>query len=296
MREAAVPRPAAMTKRRKLDADGQDVSAPKRHRSLTVSEPNLPQNNENRAMLPGEMQSLAPTAVMTPQGFSSNVQPSDAPNTDLTHHYMDIDESVIDPQLQSLETEPKFDGHDERCTPPAGLERKPTAFELQPYNTHESIEAEVELVSTSLEFKYPHDLHQDIRHETSFSHPAESSLVSPPASSHDDGEKRLPTSSPKFSQSGASSRHSSQHPKAVQRFTPESGPVRRDSSNYAEEAAANEPSTSPRSFNGQSAEPEYKRRKSRLSPANAADEESLRLIKALQMQEHGLRKRGERVS
>ncbi|KAL9615204.1 MAG: hypothetical protein Q9167_000298 [Letrouitia subvulpina] len=296
MREAAVPRPAATTKRRKLDADNQDILAPKRHRSLTLSESNVTQNVESRATLPEEMQGLAPTAVMTPQGFSSDIRPLEAPNTDSARHFMDVDESVIDPQLQNMQNEPKYASDDERCTPPAASEHRPTVLELQPDKTHESIEAEVELVPTSLSFKYPRDLRQEVGHETSFSHPAESSLVSPPASSHDDGEKMPSTSSPKFSQSSSSSRHSSQHPKTVQRFTPESGPVRRDSSNYTEEAAVNEPSTSPRSVNGHSVEPEHRRRRSRLSSANTADEESLRLIKALQMQEHGLRRRGERVS
>lgn len=63
-----------------------------------------------------------------------------------------------------------------------------------------------------------------------FEQPAASSLVSPPASSHDEAEESLPPSHTALTPCPSSSRHSSRHSKKVQRYTPESGPARRASS------------------------------------------------------------------
>ena len=150
---------------------------------------------------------------------------------------------------------------------------------------------------------------------SSFSVPV-ASLASPPASSHADASRTPP------SPSAISSRHSSRHPKQMQRYTPESGP-RRDSSSSVDElsmtkdgrranSAASEPmETSPMTTISTTGEDERRGevpnptphedepkgeptgRKSKGSMDGMADEESLRLIKKLQAQDYGLRRRGK---
>ena len=129
---------------------------------------------------------------------------------------------------------------------------------------------------------------------SSFEQPAASSLVSPPASSHDESERPISTADPKFSYSGSSSRHSSRHPMQAHRFTPESGPARRDSSSSViadatQAEAAESTGTSPLSV--RAPDSVQKRMRARLGSEIEADEESLRLIKALQAEEYGLRMR-----
>ncbi|KAL8702035.1 MAG: hypothetical protein Q9224_000205 [Gallowayella concinna] len=137
----------------------------------------------------------------------------------------------------------------------------------------------------------------DMRNGGSFEQPAASSLVSPPASSHDDSEQATTVADPKLTYSGSSSRHSSRHAMQAQRFTPESGPTRRDSSSSVVVdalAAADGKSTdmsSPTSP-GQAPASVQKRMKARLHSETVADEESLKLIRALQAQDYGLRRRG----
>ena len=150
---------------------------------------------------------------------------------------------------------------------------------------------------------------------SSFSVPA-ASLVSPPASSHADASRTPP------SPSAISSRHSSRHPKQMQRYTPESGP-RRDSSSSVDElsttkdskransAASEVMETSPLTTISTTGEDERRGevpkstphddepkseptgRKSKGSIDGVADEDSLRLIKELQAQDYGLRRRGK---
>ena len=125
--------------------------------------------------------------------------------------------------------------------------------------------------------------------------PAASSLVSPPASSHDDvGKSPLPSQA-ELTPSTSSSRHSSRHPKQVRRYTPESGPARRTSSSSVGEANAG------KSIVGDIGQPTIptspmfssSRRQSKVDGGLdiVADEESLKLIKELQAEEHGLRRR-----
>ena len=134
--------------------------------------------------------------------------------------------------------------------------------------------------------------------DESFSQPAASCLVSPPASSHNDAGRTSPTSEPKLTPSSSSSRHSSRHPKQVQRYTPDSGSTRRASSSSAADMMAGKSHSltargdSAHMFKGVDAS--AKRAKPRLSSDIYADEESLRLIKELQAQDYGLRRR-ERI-
>ena len=132
--------------------------------------------------------------------------------------------------------------------------------------------------------------------EERFSQPAASSLVSPPESTHNDAGQTSPTLEPKPTPSLSSSRHSSRHPKQVQRYTPESGSARRASSSSVTDTMGEKDTTlidrveTAHVIGGFDASP--KRTKPRLSSENFADEESLRLIKELQAQDYGLRRRG----
>lgn len=115
-----------------------------------------------------------------------------------------------------------------------------------------------------------------------------SSLVSPPASSRDDGVNSPETVNNQWASSRSSSEQSSVQPKQMQqRYTPESGPMRRGSSSYGETMPENNLSSPTIE-----ASP-YQKPRGRLSSDYKADEESLRLIKELQAQDLGLRRRGK---
>ncbi len=120
----------------------------------------------------------------------------------------------------------------------------------------------------------------------SFEPPA-SSLVSPPASSHDDSPINAPVG---WKSSTVSSRQSSSQPRQMQRYTPESGSVRRASSSsyggIVQEKAAS-PSMADLSLD--------QKPRVRIGSENMADEESMKLIKELQAEEYGLRRRGGRA-
>ena len=123
----------------------------------------------------------------------------------------------------------------------------------------------------------------------SFEPPA-SSLVSPPASSHDDAgisPINVHAEWKSSTVSSSSSRHSSSQPKQMQRYTPESGSMRRaSSSSYSENAQ--EKAASPVTADLSSDQ----KPKARPGSENMADEESMRLIKELQAEEYSLRRRG----
>ena len=122
--------------------------------------------------------------------------------------------------------------------------------------------------------------------------PPASSLVSPPASTHTDNESNTPTRSRRDSStisSAPTSRLSSRQPKAAQRYTPESGPARRSSTSSMGGRIHERESESP-SVVGSAVK--KARRGSRLSSEIIADEESLRLIRELQAEDRGLRRRG----
>lgn len=132
--------------------------------------------------------------------------------------------------------------------------------------------------------------------------PAASSLVSPPASAHDDAEKSPPDyENPNPTPSSSSSRHSSRHQKHVQRYTPESGSARRASSSSVGDGGGGKNVTAMISLLNTNikVQPETPRDsrdhgqfKADSSPEVLTDEASLKLIKELQAQEYGLRRRG----
>ena len=121
----------------------------------------------------------------------------------------------------------------------------------------------------------------------SFEPPA-SSLVSPPASSHDDAGISLINAHAGWESSTVSSRHSSSQPKQMQRYTPESGSMRRASSSSYGENLQEQPGSSVMADISSDQKP-----KVRAISENTADQDSMKLIKELQAQEYGLRRRGK---
>ena len=122
----------------------------------------------------------------------------------------------------------------------------------------------------------------------SFEQPA-SSLVSPPASSHDDVDSSPMIANPQWIPSRSSSEQSSIQIKQSQnRYTPESGSLRRasNSSSYGE---ATSEQVACAELTEAILDPKAR---ARVLSEYRADEESLRLIKELQVQEMGLRRRG----
>ena len=117
-----------------------------------------------------------------------------------------------------------------------------------------------------------------------------SSLISPPASSNDDIGSSPINTAMMYSPSPPPSKLLSNqaHKEVLQRHTPESGSLRRASSSSFEQRrqdhghydAKKLPIAAPSS-------------ETRTAPMAIADEESLRLIKELQVQEYGLRRRGK---
>ena len=122
--------------------------------------------------------------------------------------------------------------------------------------------------------------------EESLQQPA-STLVSPPASSHDDAENGPTGVVPGWNFSRSSSEQS-QSRMMEHQFTPESGPVRRASSSSNDELELEKAQTPDtiESLAGQQV-------RAGLKLVREADKESLNLIKELQAQELGLRKRGK---
>ncbi|KAL9100462.1 MAG: hypothetical protein Q9163_004165 [Psora crenata] len=113
-------------------------------------------------------------------------------------------------------------------------------------------------------------------------------LVSPPASSHDDVGNSPAAPEGLYTSLPSSSRQGSQQPKGhFQRYTPESGSIRRSSHSSCEDRPLKE--ERPR-IGGETLR--SARKQSRGYSALEADDESLRLIKELQAQDLGLRRRG----
>ena len=270
---------------------------------------------------------VAPTAMMMEPSSETELQPSG--NSEMLSTLDQIHAAVQpvrhndSPETQIPYTQPE----DTAPNPPAPAARSCTT--VPEPQSHESPDRIIEHkqdelrtdVSPATSSKRNIPIDPALEHmSSSFALPA-ASLVSPPASSHADASRTPP------SPSAASSRQSSHHPRQLQRYTPESGPRRGSSSSIDEpppsdnsgradsavsETLALRKDTSPITTISTTGEDEQKaemtvaptsfevdrkdgtpRRKSRGSIEGIADEESLKLIKELQAQEYGLRRRGK---
>ena len=317
-REAAIPRPAAANKRRRVDSEGNEIPSAKKLRKSSdparIQEPlELSMSTQaSSQQAPVAFMGGAPTAVMFQPSPESETRPQD--HCDMMLSAFDQTEAAADPNIPidpALELTQGFQHEESTANPPAPAARSCTALaETAPQDFPEQIatdqDKEIQNVPSptpSMKIDYPID--PALEHmSSSFSVPA-TSLVSPPASAHADTGPTPP------SPAASSSRHSSHLPKQMQRYTPESGPRRDSSSSIDElppinngeradsamsEALATGKDTSPMTTISSTGDDERKneriRRKSRGSAEIMADEESLKLIKELQAQDYGLRKRG----
>ncbi|KAL9005062.1 MAG: hypothetical protein Q9188_002135 [Gyalolechia gomerana] len=278
-------------KRRKLKHHTQDTAGPHQPLESYVSKESDPITYlPEQTPLPfeGEVQKAASPAVMVEHGPPVNVPTNEQPPPipDACHQgctEIEVLASFAQSGTKSL-TPPSVPEQEEMGGAHVeihGPAKSPLFEDIPPVKT-----------APTNPLKY--DISTQLSSGRSFEPPAASSLVSPPASSHDESEQPASLAEPKLLCSGSSSRHSSRHPMQAQRFTPESGPARRESSSSVVWASTAEvvksPSTSPLSV--QAPESAQKRIKVRLGSEIEADEESLKLIKALQAEDYGLRRRG----
>lgn len=278
-------------KRRKLRQSTKDVIVPHQPQeghTRRESDPLAYLPEESPLPFQGEDQKAAPLATMVEPSPHVNVAPNEQMPPILDARYQGCTETEV--PASSREPEIK------NLTPPSVPEQEVGGKHVRNEGIAQSplFEGIPPLTTTPTDpLKY--HLSTQLSSGRSFEQPAASSLVSPPASSHDESEQSASAAELKPSCSGSSSRHSSRHPMQVQRFTPESGPARRDSSSSVVAAtltteAVKSPSTSPLSV--QAPDSSQKRIRARLGSEIEADEESLKLIKALQAEDYGLRRRG----
>lgn len=305
IREAAVPRPAATIKRRKLDSGGHDARLIKKPQLSTKAEslePTriLPASPPSASRSESEKRQLAPVATAAGHDPRSTGQQT---------RHMSLPISVRDTKLLLL-TSPRESVHQTRADGPDFVDgnSSPPVLESNLTVTNAShqdnqqhrgdSEDQVHLISVNSPSSQKGSLAMEapfLEHHSSVEQPA-ASLVSPPASAHDDAEKSPVTNQPSNLASSTSSRHSSRHPKHVQRYTPESGPARRASSSSVGDVGVGKSTAAAVTVLSVRTDAETPRApkdlKANPSPEAVADEESLKLIKELQAEEHGLRRRG----
>ncbi|KAL8840925.1 MAG: hypothetical protein Q9170_001118 [Blastenia crenularia] len=304
VQEAGNPRSATAQKRRKLEHKTQHARVPLLAQESPAHEEEHTHNRsaEQSAVTPWEqVQRLASPAIMVascPPVIATTIDP-----TVVASYQPQVLLGDMDSQ-GSMEAEPPPSAarpETRGLTPSSVLEHATGiayAVNQGPADSPDSpASVETRLLNTLPTAVSKHNIPTQLSNDSSFERPAASSLVSPPASSHDDSEQPALAVDQNFTDSGSSSRQSSRYPMHNQRFTPDSGPARRDSSiSVAIEAPSVEiksPSTSPASV--QAPDSAEKRMRVRLGSEIEADEESLRLIKALQAEDYGLRRRISRV-
>lgn len=311
VREAATPRSAGANKRRKIERDTQNiVVAQHRYDTPTQGSTFESDYSPNLSALPvyEDIWQRAPATVMVEEGPRNNVEMYDQPatftGTDHSQAPLPVTDTTEPTQAQSLLSTAGTATEITNLIPPSGPDQKANETQVNAQKSTEALgpnEQENQAITLTPPKlpKYHHST--QLSNTTTFDEPAASSLVSPPESSHEgESEQPVPPTDPTkpTTCSESSSRHSSRHPTQAQRFTPESGLARRDSSssmlvreNTSPAEVIKLPTTSP--ISGQAPDPAQKRMmKARLGSEVEADEESLKLIKALQAEDYGLRRRG----
>ncbi|KAL8710801.1 MAG: hypothetical protein Q9220_004604 [cf. Caloplaca sp. 1 TL-2023] len=304
--DAANPRLTPPSKRRRVEAGVQSspLSKDSYQNSLTkdASTPaQLPVSNA----LP--LQQLDVQKPASPRLMAPNITVADSdlinqPNhivaaSGQQQHLLQPDDATEKVEIQTSQDLIQFEAED--VTSSSASEQAPTRAQIQSDMSQEvPIQGSATRYSPFSNAAHPQDLKYKMPGQmesgSSFEQPAASSLVSPPASSHDDTEQPASAVEGRSTYSGPSSRHSSRHPGQTHDFTPESVPMRRDSSSSATETSLVEKTSLPSAsspISGQGHGSAQKRMKARLHSETVADEESLRLIKELQAQDYGLRRR-----
>ncbi|KAI4127698.1 MAG: hypothetical protein LQ338_003073 [Usnochroma carphineum] len=298
IREAATPRSAGANKRRKIEHDTQGTVETQR-----LPKASGPNGVFHSKYLPGpgsfpvhkEVRQPAHAAVMV-----AEESPADVTMNDDSASSTGMDQSPapgpVNDAIEATQSQPFISISQTgatNSTHPSTLTRHTSEVSVNTQNPIGLPEPQT-ITTTTPSKPAKYDFPTQPGSNATFEQPAAASLVSPPASSHDESEQGIaPTNQAKPTSSASSSRHSSHHPTQQtpqNRFTPESGPARRASSGsvvvgHTSPAEADKlTSTSPTSV--------HKRIKMRTDSEAEADGESLRLIKALQAEEYGLRRRG----
>lgn len=314
LREAAMPRIAGTPKRRHTSGEGSGGLNPQKSKKSQGVQPDEPREStyQNAPLAIPEAQRQAPLAVMVGPTVETASQhchpfmqpPADGisgPGTQTTFQSNVVSHSNPAPPTEAPSVDLSYPTVETTSPNPQA------ALDYTLLEAADNLEDEVQLVATSpprdlkLEVKFISDTHIPNQR---FSHPPVSSFISPPASTHTDAEGSPPAPHASTTPSTLSSRHSSRQPRQVQRYTPESGSARRASSSTADGMTGRRTSTSTAGggTTEKSASPmvvavaavtaregSHKRSKPLVGPE---DEDSMRLIKELQAQEYGLRRRG----
>ena len=278
VRESAIPRPHA----RKSNALMKEASTPRKHVQGAVRKSNLDQQRPtpSRTGFEDQMRRPAPIANMiarraTPLQGKILQEPSSEP--------LPLDPALFNDNTHSISHEGQASvssNFRQSISPSTALHSGDTkelldkvADQWQIINSCPA--PDIDVGTTTLESS------------ESFEPPA-SSLVSPPASSHDDAGISLINAHAGWESSTVSSRHSSSQPKQMQRYTPESGSMRRASSSSYGENLQERPGPSVIAGSLSDQKPRV-----RAISEHIAEEDSMKLIKELQAEEYGLRRRGK---
>lgn len=288
VRETAIPRPHA----RKSNVQGKDDctniatkfqqgGARQTNKSgLTLNPPTLHEHTDRKAPVANM---IAPLSNLEPR-MDDSVR---LPDTDMQRKIAESASLLLDPALFLDDLSIFHEEHSKCCISVSQPNR-------QMENPEHSAAAKLpERAEDSWHFNMSYAAHDakvglvQLEPKESSEQPA-GSLVSPPASSHDDAGNSPIVANAQRTPSVSSSEQSGDQPMQMQRYTPESGPIgRASSSSYGERVLEN--TASPKSAeqrSGQNPKPGPR-------PGSMPDHESLRLIKELQAQELGLRRRGK---
>ena len=281
VKQSAIPRPHA----RKSNVHGKDGVIKKPQRLPRQIDSDCANPDPHPQVVETFVSQLAPVANMVAHPSLSESILANSPAVSDAATQRDVAERaslLLDPALfWETTVQTSVQGQAQHSTTFSTLRK--SANDSQPNSTtdgHRSLETPHASSDTKVD---PESLDQ----RESFEQPA-SSLVSPPASSYDEIGNSLTTANPHWVPSRSSSEQSStQFKQSQHRYTPESGPLRRASSSSYSEA------TSEQAAGSKSAEMgSIPKARAGFQSEYRADEESLRLIKELQAQEMGLRKRG----
>ena len=279
VRESAIPRPHA----RKSNALMREASTPRKHVQGAVRKSNLDQQRPtpSRSEVEDQTRRPAPIANMIPRRANPLL-----PGKILQEPFSEplpLDPALFNDNTNSIshEAQASVSSNFQQSISPSTVLHSGDTKELldkvaDQWQITDSCPApDIDVGTSTLESS------------ESFEPPA-SSLVSPPASSHDDAGISLINAHAGWESSTVSSRHSSSQPKQMQRYTPESGSMRRASSSSYGENIQEQPGSSVMAGSLSDQKP-----KVRAISENIADEDSMKLIKELQAEEYGLRRRGK---
>ena len=308
LREAAMPRIGGTPKRRHTSGEGNGGPIPKKSKKTPAVQP----DDVPEPAYENPPQRQAPVAVMVGPVLQPGSQHYNQPPADGISdpaNQATVRTNITNPLNSAPSNEETSVDISHPAVETASSPHPQVPLDYTILEATDNFEDEVQLVATSpprdlkLEAKFipePQEPNQ------TFSQQPASSFISPPASTHTDVEGSPPAPHASMTPSTLSSRHSSRQPKQVQRYTPESGSARRASSSTADGMTMTGRRTSTSTAGGatmeKSASPmvdvstavpareaSHKRSKPLIGPD---DEDSMRLIKELQAQEYGLRRRG----